>query len=149
MQLRLSASGRTAQQPKSYCTTLPCSKAQARYLSQNIGIDSNCKTLHAKENYKVVCRVLMHHRAEDAYALMSAHIRPSAEAPVSDFHKEGGRPSRLWAQARKRRHAKRDDPNERPSKTSLNQALRSFARPESRLQYTEPTECFEDCYGRH
>ena len=73
MQLRLSASGRTAQQPKSYCTTLPCSKAQARYLSQNIGIDSNCKTLHAKENYKVVCRVLMHHRAEDAYALMSAH----------------------------------------------------------------------------
>ena len=38
MQLRLSASGRTAQQPRSYCTTLPCSKAQARYLSQNIGI---------------------------------------------------------------------------------------------------------------
>ena len=73
MQLRLSASGRTAQQPRSYCTTLPCSKAQARYLSQNIGIVTNCKTLHAKENYKVVCRVLMHHRAEDAYALMSAH----------------------------------------------------------------------------
>ena len=51
MQLRLSASGRTAQQPKSYCTKLPCSKAQARYLSQNIGIVTNCKTTHAKENY--------------------------------------------------------------------------------------------------
>ena len=51
MRLRLSASGRTAQQPKSYCTKLPCSKAQARYLSQNIGIVTNCKTTHAKENY--------------------------------------------------------------------------------------------------
>ena len=88
MQLRLSASGRTAQQPRSYCTTLPCSKAQARYLSQNIGIVTNCKTLHAKENYKVVCRVLMHHRAEDAYALMSAHNVSSMYTFMSMFFVE-------------------------------------------------------------
>ena len=63
MQLRLSASGRTAQQPKSYCTTLPCSKAQAQYLSQNIGIVTNCKTTHAKKTTVLVLAALHMQRA--------------------------------------------------------------------------------------
>ena len=79
MQLRLSASGRTAQQPRSYCTTLPCSKAQARYLSQNIGIDTNCKSTHAKENYSTGSGSSAH----GTCVLRPAHIRPSAEASSS------------------------------------------------------------------
>ena len=60
MQLRLSASGRTAQQPKSYCTKLPCSKAQARYLSQNIGIETNSQNYTCKENYSTGSGSLAH-----------------------------------------------------------------------------------------